>query len=89
MRKFLIDESLQKILTKLYKKEKDMYESVMKKMDEILTCSDVNHYKNLRRPMQEFKRVHIKSSFVMIFKYNQKEDSIIFYDLDHHDNIYK
>ncbi len=88
MRNFVVEEGLQKTLQKLTKKDKVMYEAVMKKFEEILSCVDVEHYKNLRAPMQEFKRVHIKSSFVLIFKYLSSEDKIIFFELDHHDNIY-
>jgi len=88
MRDFLVEEGLRKTLHKLTKKDKVMYEAVIKKFDEILSCADVAHYKNLRAPMQEFKRVHIKGSFVLIFKYLPSEDKIIFFELDHHDNIY-
>jgi len=88
MRNFSIEDSLKKTLIKISKKDKIMYEAVMDKMNEILTCEDVNHYKNLRKPLQEFKRVHIKSSFVLMFKYIPSEDKIIFFDLDHHDRIY-
>jgi len=86
MRSFFIFPSLQKKLKKLFKKDKVMYEIIMKKIEEICSCKNINHYKNLRNPLQEFKRVHIKSSFVLIFKVSQ--DNIEFYNLDHHDNIY-
>ena len=56
-------------------------------MQEILTCSDVNHYKNLRKPLQNYKRVHVRSSFVLIFRY--ENDKVVFCDIDHHDKIYK
>ena len=88
MRDFLVEEALRKDLQKLAKKDKVMHEAIMKKFDEILSCSDVNHYKNLRSPLQEFKRVHIRGSFVLIFKYLPSEDKLIFFELDHHDNIY-
>ncbi len=89
MRKFSIEQNLQNNLNKAIKKDRVLYESVMNKISEVINCSDVNHYRNLRSPMQEFKRVHIKGSFVLIFKYDQNEDKVIFYDLDHHDYIYK
>jgi mRNA-degrading endonuclease RelE of RelBE toxin-antitoxin system len=89
MRKFSIEVSLKKTISKIFKKDKIMYQILMKKMDEILTCQDVNHCKNLKKPLEDFKRVHIKSSFVLLFKYIQSEDKIVFYDLDHHDKIYK
>jgi YafQ family addiction module toxin component len=88
MREFSIEENLKKKLNKLSKKDKSMYDSILKKFEEILSCRDINHYKNLKRPLQNFKRVHIKSSFVLIFKYTESDDKIIFYELDHHDNIY-
>ncbi|MBI5391809.1 addiction module toxin RelE [Candidatus Woesearchaeota archaeon] len=88
MRKFLIEENLQKNLMKLSKKDRVLYEATMNKIQEIIECVDINHYKSLRSPMQSFKRVHIKGSFVLIFKYNRGEDLVAFYDLDHHDKIY-
>ncbi|MBI4451760.1 addiction module toxin RelE, partial [Candidatus Woesearchaeota archaeon] len=61
---------------------------LMAKMDEILSCHDVDHYKNLLRPLQHLKRVHVRGPFVLIFRYIPAEDKIIFYDFDHHDSIY-
>ncbi len=89
MRKFLLEDTLRKNLDKAYKKDKVLYAAVMDKIEEIMACADVNHYKNLRSPMQEFKRVHIKGSFVLIFKYDPHSDSVLFYALDHHDTIYR
>ena len=88
MRDFSLEEGLRKALQKIAKKDKVMHEIVMKKIEEIVSCEDVNHYKNLRAPMQHFKRVHIKGSFVLIFKYLSSEDKIVFFELGHHDNIY-
>ena len=88
MREFLIEEDLKKTLSKIFKKDKVLYNTIMKKIEEILTCEDVNHYKNLRKPLQDFKRVHIKSSFVLTFKYISSEDKVVFYKLGHHDDIY-
>ena len=89
MREFSIEEGLKKTLTKLLKKDRETYKAIMGKIDEILACNDVNHYKNLRNPLQHLKRVHIKSSFVLTFRYIESENKVIFYDFDHHDNIYK
>ena len=87
MREFLIEEDLQRKLNKLFKKDKVTYEIIMKKIEEILICGDVNHYKNLRKPLQHLKRVHVRSSFVLTF--NIVGEKVIFYDFDHHDNIYQ
>jgi YafQ family addiction module toxin component len=89
MRDFNIEDRLKKKLKKILKKDKIAYLAIRKKMEEILTCRDVEHYKNLRSPLEHLKRVHIKSSFVLVFKYVVNEDKILFYDYDHHDSIYK
>ena len=88
MREFCVEEELKKKLNKLFKKDKALYEATMKKIEEIIHCEDVDHYKNLRAPLEKFKRVHVKSSFVLIFQYKREEDSVVFYDVDHHDFIY-
>ena len=89
IRKFLIENRLKKVLKKIYKKDKALHDVLMGKIQEILTCKDVNHYKNLRKPLQRLKRVHIKGPFILTFKYDETNDNVIFYDFDHHDNIYK
>ena len=89
MHKFEIEEKLRQILKKLFKKDKKRYEIIWKKITEIINNPNIEHYKNLKFPMNEFKRVHIDKSFVLVFKYCKIEDKLSFYDLDHHDKIYK
>ena len=89
MRKFDIEKDLHNILKKLFKKDKVKYDRIWNKINEIINISDVEHYKNLRVPLQNFKSVHIEKSFVLIFKYDKAKDKVIFYDFDHHDTIYK
>lgn len=59
----------------------------MNKIEDILSCDDLNHYKNLRYDFRNLKRVHVNTSFVIVFY--EKEDTIYFIDYDHHDKIYK
>lgn len=89
MRKFEFSDTLKKLLPKLYKKDHHKYEILMKKVEEIISCEDVEHYKNLRKPLQHVKRVHIDTHFVLVFKYEKNGDQILFYDFDHHENIYR
>lgn len=89
MREFYIEGDLKKKLSKLFKKDRHRYELLMKKIQEILACENVEHYKNLRKPLQHLKRVHINTHFVLVFKYDKENDTVIFYDVDHHDSIYK
>lgn len=85
MREFEFSDRLKKILSKLYKKDRAKYESVLNKVDEILNTADLNHYKNLRYDLKNSKRVHIGHS-VLIFQVI--DDKVYFDDFDHHDRIY-
>ena len=76
-----------KILKKLFKKNKQTYERVMKKIREIVNSENVEHYKNLKHNLKDFKRVQIGEK-VLIFKYNGGNKLISFEDFDHHDKIY-
>jgi len=88
MHNWKISEYLQTVLRKLSKKDKNLYEQAMTKIDEIIKCYDIEHYKNLRYNMKDSKRVHI-SHFVLVFQYDKAIDTINFDDFDHHDNIYR
>lgn len=89
MCEFSVEEKLSKVMNKISKKDPAMYNELLKKIDEIINYENINHYKNLRKPLQHLKRVHIKKSFVLTFRYIESEDRVLFYDFDHHDNIYK
>jgi len=83
-----IKQEADKIFEKLSKKNPHLLEIINKKLTEI--CSNPNHeYKFLRSPLQTFNRVHIDKHFVLIFKINHTNQTIIVYYFDHHDNVYK
>lgn len=88
MYSYEIKPNLQKILNKLSKKNKTLYEQILKKIEEIINSSSIEHYKNLRYDMRDSKRVHI-GHFVLVFGFDKKKNLISFEDFDHHDNIYK
>jgi YafQ family addiction module toxin component len=79
--------SLQKVLSKLSKRDKSAYEQVLKKIEEVINSDDVEHYKNLRYDLKDKKRVHI-GHFVLVFSFIREENKIVFLDYDHHDRIY-
>ena len=87
MRDFEIKPELYKKLVELSKKDKNAYEAVMKKIDEVVNSSDVEHYKNLRHDMKESKRVYI-GHFVLVFSYDKTRNFVSFEDYEHHDNVY-
>lgn len=82
-------EKLEKILKKLSKKDKTRYEAALKKINEIINDENPDRYKNLSYELKEFKRVHIDTSFVLIFKVDKNSKKIRFEDLQHHDKIYQ
>ena len=83
-----IKPHLQRILKKLAKKDSQMYRQLMNKIGEVISSSDIEHYKNLRYDMKDQKRVHL-GQFVLVFQYNKQANLISFEDFDHHDGIYK
>lgn len=81
-------EHLREVMKKLSKKDKLLYEQLLKKIDKLINCYDIEHYKNLRYNMKDSKRVHI-GHFVLVFQYDKTTNTINFDDFDHHNNIYK
>ncbi len=80
--------NLQRVLNKLFKKDKSRYEQVINKIEEIINSSDVEHYRNLRYDLSDKKRVQI-GHFVLVFSFIKSENKIKFLDFDHHDVVYK
>lgn len=82
-----ISNTLKVQLDKIYKKDRALYESLMKKIREIL--NDPHRYKPLRHDLKGFYRVHIEKSFVLIFVVEENNGVVEFVDLKHHDEIYR
>ena len=87
---FDFTDELKLIIRKLSKKDHLRVEIINKKIKEIISCdhNSINHYKNLCYNLKEYKRVHIDSNFVLIFKVDFEKNSILFVTFDHHDTIY-
>ena len=82
-----IKPGLEKTFKKLAKKNRVQVEIVFKKVEEILT--NPHRYKNLRIPLNDWKRVHVDKHFVLLFSVDEESKSVTLEDYDHHDNIYK
>ncbi len=82
-----IKPGLDKILEKLARKDKRKYDKIFRKISEIV--QEPHHYKNLKKPLQHLKRVHIDTNFVLTFSIDEKSKTVTFVDFDHHDNIYE
>jgi len=87
MYSYELRKSVEKIFFKLSKKNPKQLDIIEKKIQEVR--KNPYHYKNLRKPLQHLKRVHIDKSFVLAFSVDEKNKNVIFEDYDHHDNIYK
>jgi len=87
-REFCIEQKLKSTIKKLHKKDRDTYSALMRKIKEVVVCEDVDHYKNLRKPLQHLKRVHIKNSFVLTFKFDKHNNRILFYRFKHRKEIH-
>jgi len=83
-----IKPELEKILRKLKKKDPVAFHAVMKKIREIVESGNPDHYKPLRHDLKNKKRVHVMSSFVLIFSYDSEGEMLRFLDYGHHDDIY-
>lgn len=83
----MIQPNLQKIMLKLFRKDNQTRERIIKKINEIINSGDIEHYKNLKKPLQHLKRVQIREN-VLVFKYDKTNKLISFEDFDHHNKIY-
>ncbi|VVB68427.1 Uncharacterised protein [Candidatus Norongarragalina meridionalis] len=71
-------------------KDKALVERVKKKIGEIVSRDEetIDGYKNLRKPLEEFKRVHI-GNFVLTFRVYKEKRFVFFHSLRHHDEAYR
>ena len=87
MYSLLIKPELDKKLSRIFQKNKKQFEIIMKKSEEILI--NPQHYKNLRKPLNHWKRVHIDKHFVLTFSINEELKEVVLEDFAHHDEIYR
>lgn len=74
------------ILKKLAKKDKISSVYISKKIKEIQ--EDPYHFKPLKSPLQNYRRVHI-GNFVLIYSINENTKTVIVERYKHHDEAYK
>ena len=86
MYSYELRKTVEKIFLKLAKRNPKQLLIIEGKIQEIR--QNPQHYKNLRKPLQDLKRVHIDKSFVLTFSVDENTKRIIIEDYDHHDNIY-
>ncbi|OIO28086.1 hypothetical protein AUJ16_01670 [Candidatus Micrarchaeota archaeon CG1_02_60_51] len=86
---FGFTERLKEQLKHLSKRDKPLAEAVKKKVAEIVSrdAQTIRGYKNLRAPLNEFKRVHV-GSFVLAFRFYEEKNFVYFDSFEHHDEAY-
>ena len=82
-----IKPGLKKKLKKLAKKDPKQVDIILRKVDEIL--ADPGRYKNLRSPLEDWRRVHIDKHFVLCYSIDGNQKVVTLEDYDHHDRIYQ
>ncbi len=87
MYKLEVRKTVDNILHKLNKKNPKQLEIIHKKINEIKT--NPHRYKNLRKPLNHLKRVHIDKNYVLVYSINEKQKTIIIEDYSHHNQIYQ
>ena len=80
-----IRESVDAIFRKLAKKDKVSFEYISKKIQEIR--ENPYHFKPLRNPMQNYRRVHI-GNYVLVFSIDENRKTVIIERYRHHDEVY-
>jgi len=79
---------LRKKLDKLAKRDRVLAEIFYKKVQEVIQRDEItiNAYKNLKSPMNEYKRIHLTDNYILLFAVEGKH--IVFVDIRHWDDVY-
>jgi len=88
---FDLSDELKAKIRVLAKKDRKTAEILNKKIKQIINSDEmtIDHYKNMRYGLKEYKRAHIAKSFVLLFKVFKEEKFILFDKFGHHDDIYR
>ncbi len=80
-------KTMLEILTDLLKNNFSRYEKLKKKMDQVLIYPQ--HQKPLSYNLKHYRRAHVDTQFVLVFRIVEETKTVKFVDFDHHDKIYK
>ena len=72
---------------KAIKKNLEMKKAIDNKIKQIL--EDPERFKPMHKPLQNFRRVHIMKSFVLLYYIKQNENTIILAKFSHQDTAYR
>lgn len=83
-----ITDKLRKKLKKIGKKDKALARNFYKKVHEIISRDEkgLNSYKNLKSPLNEYKRIHLTDNYILLFAV--EKERIVFIDILHWDKLF-
>ena len=70
-----VRESVDRIFSKLAKKNPKQMRIIYKKINQVL--ENPLHFKPLRAPMQHLRRVHIDKSFVLTYSVDEQNEIVV------------
>ncbi len=79
-------DNIHEQLAKLYRKDRALYERVQKKVDDLLERPQMG--KPMESKLKGSWRIHV-GHFVLMYRIHEKEKVVEFYNIEHHDNVYK
>jgi mRNA-degrading endonuclease RelE of RelBE toxin-antitoxin system len=90
MFEFELSDLLSKKIFKLNKKDKVLTKNFCKKVKEIISRNHqtIDSYKNLKKPDNDKKRVHLTDEMILLFNVNKEENTILFIDIVHWGKAY-
>jgi mRNA-degrading endonuclease RelE of RelBE toxin-antitoxin system len=88
MYEYEIKKTADKKLGKLARRNPQKLDVIFKKIEEI--CLDPYRFKNLKRPLQNFKRVQFDNqTYILVFSIDEITQTVYIENYDHHDKIYQ
>jgi YafQ family addiction module toxin component len=79
-------QDCRKEIKKLCRKNKNLEIALKKKINQVL--GKPHHFKPLKRPLQNKRRVHILNCFVLIYEVVEESKTVRLLRLSHHDDAY-
>lgn len=87
MYSLIVIPKVNKIFTKISKKNPKFLEIIYGKLDQIVT--NPFHFKPLRGNMHGFRRAHVNRSFVLVYEIIEIDKCVRVVDCAHHDSVYE
>jgi mRNA-degrading endonuclease RelE of RelBE toxin-antitoxin system len=78
---------LWKEFLRLNRKDPKQFRILMKKVDEIL--KDPHRFKNLRAPLNDWKRVRIQNKFILTYSVDEESRVVTLELYEHRDRVYE